>query len=463
MATCGATRRNSVNIFTFSAIIVAHLLLQPCLSAPVNNGTASQGPQNGGDVLLDSAVSSQAQAASSQAAGSQAQAAGSQAQAAGAIAAVPLENDLNANTTTPKSPDTKKNESALTPQAPASDAQTTNDPKAASQNPAVTPASPNNASSPSDSGKTQQTTAKDGSERGKDAKNSGTSDGSPKSPSAAIMTPQKDANANITQAVTLDHANKGDNTTYDANGAKAGAGGNANEADEAKPNVTNAASNVKDIVKDPVATTAAPNDLTTTNAPTTQQKAVSLAEDEILDRTMEFDTSDDDAAEKAKPTSPTQVTDATDEPEMDLTDPSQMNAADGKALLPGITKQFEGPNLYDDGDDDEEDDVYNGYDALLNVKVEAGPKRPSDLVVTRLEPVDAEEQNSHFFFHLVILAFLVAIVYITYHNKRKIFLLAQSRRWRDSLCSRNTVEYHRLDTNVNEAMPSLKITRDYIF
>ncbi|XP_056140776.1 keratinocyte-associated transmembrane protein 2 [Lampris incognitus] len=74
-----------------------------------------------------------------------------------------------------------------------------------------------------------------------------------------------------------------------------------------------------------------------------------------------------------------------------------------------------------------------------------------------------EDEDSHFFFHLVVLAFLVAIVYITYHNKRKIFLLVQSRRWRESLCSRNTVEYHRLDQNVNEAMPSLKMTRDYIF
>ncbi|CAL8279729.1 unnamed protein product [Arctogadus glacialis] len=77
--------------------------------------------------------------------------------------------------------------------------------------------------------------------------------------------------------------------------------------------------------------------------------------------------------------------------------------------------------------------------------------------------IATEDQDSHFFFHLVILAFLVAIAYITYHNKRKILLLAQSRRWRDSLCSRNTVEYHRLDQNVNEAMPSLKMTQDYIF
>ncbi|XP_039193430.1 keratinocyte-associated transmembrane protein 2 [Crotalus tigris] len=76
--------------------------------------------------------------------------------------------------------------------------------------------------------------------------------------------------------------------------------------------------------------------------------------------------------------------------------------------------------------------------------------------------VSALEDDSHFFFHLVIFAFLVAVVYITYHNKRKIILLVQNRRWRDGLCSR-TVGYQRLDQNVNEAMPSLKITNEYIF
>ncbi|XP_004696669.1 keratinocyte-associated transmembrane protein 2 [Echinops telfairi] len=75
---------------------------------------------------------------------------------------------------------------------------------------------------------------------------------------------------------------------------------------------------------------------------------------------------------------------------------------------------------------------------------------------------DLEEEDSHFFFHLVIFAFCIAVVYVTYHNKRKIFLLVQSRKWRDGFCSK-TVEYHRLDQNVNEAMPSLKITNDYIF
>ncbi|OBS67023.1 hypothetical protein A6R68_04436 [Neotoma lepida] len=80
--------------------------------------------------------------------------------------------------------------------------------------------------------------------------------------------------------------------------------------------------------------------------------------------------------------------------------------------------------------------------------------------VVKLPPPNRED--SHFFFHLLIFAFCAAVVYVAYHNKRKIFLLVQSRKWRDGLCSK-TVEYHRLDQNVNEAMPSLKITNDYIF
>ncbi|KFP69047.1 Keratinocyte-associated transmembrane protein 2, partial [Cariama cristata] len=111
------------------------------------------------------------------------------------------------------------------------------------------------------------------------------------------------------------------------------------------------------------------------------------------------------------------------------------------------------PDLLEMPEDDDSDTInnYNEEIKTLNEKIK-------DVSVTGLE----EEEDSHFFFHLVVVAFLVAVVYVTYHNKRKIFLLVQSRRWRDGLCSR-TVEYHRLDQNVNEAMPSLKITNDYVF
>ncbi|XP_005727782.1 keratinocyte-associated transmembrane protein 2 [Pundamilia nyererei] len=113
-----------------------------------------------------------------------------------------------------------------------------------------------------------------------------------------------------------------------------------------------------------------------------------------------------------------------------------------------------------DIDEDEDDDDYRyGENTEFNEKQDKTR-------VTQYKEQDSYntvDEDSHFFFHLVILAFLVAIVYITYHNKRKIYLLVQSRRWKEGLCSRNTVEYRRLDQNVNEAMPSLKMTRDYIF
>ncbi|KAM6322558.1 keratinocyte-associated transmembrane protein 2 isoform 1-T1 [Podargus strigoides] len=110
------------------------------------------------------------------------------------------------------------------------------------------------------------------------------------------------------------------------------------------------------------------------------------------------------------------------------------------------------PDLLEMPEDDDSDTISN-YNEIKTLD-----EKIKDVSVTGLE----EEEDSHFFFHLVVVAFLVAVVYVTYHNKRKIFLLVQSRRWRDGLCSR-TVEYHRLDQNVNEAMPSLKITNDYVF
>ncbi|XP_018429640.1 PREDICTED: keratinocyte-associated transmembrane protein 2-like, partial [Nanorana parkeri] len=73
---------------------------------------------------------------------------------------------------------------------------------------------------------------------------------------------------------------------------------------------------------------------------------------------------------------------------------------------------------------------------------------------------DSHNEDSHFFLHLVLVGLLIIMVYIAYHNKRKIFLLVQKRRWRDSLCSKNA-GYRRLDQNVIEAMPSLKRTNNY--
>nr|XP_055036168.1 keratinocyte-associated transmembrane protein 2 [Misgurnus anguillicaudatus] len=123
-----------------------------------------------------------------------------------------------------------------------------------------------------------------------------------------------------------------------------------------------------------------------------------------------------------------------------------------------------GPNIGDedinddDGDDDQDNYIISATQGNER-NLHNGPDIDVHIDTTVYTPRD---EDSHFFFHLVIIAFLVAILYITYHNKRKIMLLAQSRRWRDGICSRG-VDYHRLDQNVQEAMPSLKMTKDYVF
>ncbi|XP_020846834.1 keratinocyte-associated transmembrane protein 2 [Phascolarctos cinereus] len=115
------------------------------------------------------------------------------------------------------------------------------------------------------------------------------------------------------------------------------------------------------------------------------------------------------------------------------------------------------PNTRDDTDEQvQENTGYTGFEQTVNLN------SFHEIKSFKSPSSDIEEEDGHFFFHLIIFALLIAIVYITYHNKRKIFLMVQSRKWRDGLCSK-TVEYHRLDQNVNEAMPSLKITNDYIF
>ncbi|XP_026089991.1 keratinocyte-associated transmembrane protein 2-like [Carassius auratus] len=118
---------------------------------------------------------------------------------------------------------------------------------------------------------------------------------------------------------------------------------------------------------------------------------------------------------------------------------------------------------FEDGVDDDGDIGENTKAPQDGKEVKKNSPKSSEEMDNQIEdPYTPQDEDSHFFFHLVIIAFLVAIVYITYHNKRKLMLLAQSRRWRDGFCSRG-VEYHRLDHNVNEAMPSLKMTNDYIF
>ncbi|KAG8506545.1 Keratinocyte-associated transmembrane protein 2 [Galemys pyrenaicus] len=147
-----------------------------------------------------------------------------------------------------------------------------------------------------------------------------------------------------------------------------------------------------------------------------------------------------------------------EDPSIEEEDPFMLNSSPSTAKGTVDNGDYEEPSEYDWSTSSTRDDKFT--EALEENRHYMGSEQSMRSFKTPSSNV--EEEDSHFFFHLIIFAFCIAIVYITYHNKRKILLLAQSRKWRDGLCSK-TVEYHRLDQNVNEAMPSLKITNDYIF
>lgn len=75
-----------------------------------------------------------------------------------------------------------------------------------------------------------------------------------------------------------------------------------------------------------------------------------------------------------------------------------------------------------DGDDDDSYPESDDND-IHKYKNEMDQKPVDEMNVIRYKEADnynSEQEDSHFFFHLIIVAFLVAIVYITYHNKRKV-------------------------------------------
>lgn len=81
-------------------------------------------------------------------------------------------------------------------------------------------------------------------------------------------------------------------------------------------------------------------------------------------------------------------------------------------------KETKGP--VEDYDQYESQDDQEGPDTSEDWASEQtyGNKKSSDNI--KESSVSGLEDDSHFFFHLVVITFLVAVVYITYHNKRKV-------------------------------------------
>lgn len=72
------------------------------------------------------------------------------------------------------------------------------------------------------------------------------------------------------------------------------------------------------------------------------------------------------------------------------------------------------PDLLEMSEDDNSDTINN-----YNEEIKTLDEKIKGVSVSGLD----EEEDSHFFFHLVVVAFLVAVVYVTYHNKRKVGVL----------------------------------------
>lgn len=96
-----------------------------------------------------------------------------------------------------------------------------------------------------------------------------------------------------------------------------------------------------------------------------------------------------------------------------------------ESTSPGLAPGLKG-NIDDENDDDDDDnDEYLSEAPQHNQGMGKDHTPPESAEEIHVQIKDTtiyttQDEDSHFFFHLVVIAFLVAIVYITYHNKRKV-------------------------------------------
>lgn len=159
----------------------------------------------------------------------------------------------------------------------------------------------------------------------------------------------------------------------------------------------------------------------------------------------------DSSADKATDSTKTQPASSIDEPTLSQVAPSQ-STSHPPPEAPTSSAKFPEPASTDsdklqssdkqpvnipvsEDEDIDEDDGNENYDSYIDYNSQSNndndysnneqdQKQPIDEVeVNRNIEVDKynpDLEDSHFFFHLIIVAFLVAIFYITYHNKRKV-------------------------------------------
>lgn len=145
------------------------------------------------------------------------------------------------------------------------------------------------------------------------------------------------------------------------------------------------------------------------------------------------------ASSPKTPSEPPPDPEEPDNPPPEETKTSDLASEPANALIPS-TVQYTDPDLLPTSDNGQESPInldYGGDDSdyedefdtdttyMSNTESKDQSKNtlpePDGLDFTRYKnSYSSEDEDSHFFFHLVILAFLVAIVYITYHNKRKV-------------------------------------------
>lgn len=145
------------------------------------------------------------------------------------------------------------------------------------------------------------------------------------------------------------------------------------------------------------------------------------------------------ASSPKTPSEPPSEPEEPDNPTPEETKASDLDSKPADALIPS-TVQYTDPDLLTTSDNGQESpinldygeddsDYEDGFDADTTYMSNPESKDQSKNRLPEPEGLDfnryknsysSEDEDSHFFFHLVILAFLVAIVYITYHNKRKV-------------------------------------------